>query len=333
MSGDYDGDGRADPAVSHPFGEEIYTAQRTQGLAYSADSVRKQFTGYERDNEIEMDFAQARYFAYNHGRFTSPDPLAASANAFRPQSWNRYTYSYNNPLRYTDPSGMIAGDFYNQDGDYLGTDGINDGKLYVVTNKDQAKQIQKTDKNKGTTQVSAVSSAIELPSLLVRQAVGAAVDRSNSPTADDKKGGFHEEGFIAGPALAGGQETIQVAAPGAVSDPRVDTKATIDTTNPANPAQAGTLADITVKAHVHPGGVLTSSSGPPPGVIGGTVTTSRADFVQPPSAVDTQNASALPGVTHIVAGARSKTVYIYDGSGVRATFPLKQFITITPRRR
>ncbi|MCV4872720.1 hypothetical protein OFB47_33515, partial [Escherichia coli] len=33
----------------YPFGEELYTAQRTQGLGYMADSVRQQFTSYERD--------------------------------------------------------------------------------------------------------------------------------------------------------------------------------------------------------------------------------------------------------------------------------------------
>ena len=46
----------------------------------SADEVRKQYTGYERDDESGLDFAQARYYNSNHGRFTSIDPLTASAN-------------------------------------------------------------------------------------------------------------------------------------------------------------------------------------------------------------------------------------------------------------
>ncbi|MCV4690685.1 hypothetical protein OFC38_31525, partial [Escherichia coli] len=57
-----------------PFGEEIYTVQRTQGLGYTADSVRQKFTAYERDNETDLDFAQARMYSNNHGRFTSVDP-------------------------------------------------------------------------------------------------------------------------------------------------------------------------------------------------------------------------------------------------------------------
>ncbi len=54
----------------HPFGEEIATPQRTTGLGYAADTVRKQFTGYERDLESDLDFAQARMYSNRLGRFT-----------------------------------------------------------------------------------------------------------------------------------------------------------------------------------------------------------------------------------------------------------------------
>jgi RHS repeat-associated protein len=90
----------------HPFGEEIITAQRTQGLGYTADSVRQKFTGYERDHEIDFDFAQARYYNPSHGRFTAADPLLASGKPGNPQTWNRYIYVGNNPLIITDPTGL-----------------------------------------------------------------------------------------------------------------------------------------------------------------------------------------------------------------------------------
>jgi RHS repeat-associated protein len=90
----------------YPFGEEIYTAQRTQGLGYVGDTVRQKFTSYERDIESNLDFAQARYYSNQHGRFTSVDPLMASARASNPKTWNRYTYALNNPLKYIDPDGM-----------------------------------------------------------------------------------------------------------------------------------------------------------------------------------------------------------------------------------
>jgi RHS repeat-associated protein len=108
---------RTDLVVSRhdymPFGEELGASVggRTTGMGYSGsgDNNRKKFTGYERDSETGLDFAQARYHANSEGRFTSPDPLMASASAGRPQSWNRYAYCFNNPVRLTDPSGMSVG--------------------------------------------------------------------------------------------------------------------------------------------------------------------------------------------------------------------------------
>jgi RHS repeat-associated protein len=91
-----------------PFGDELHAGQglRTMPLGYNPDIVRQKFTGYERDNETSLDFAHARYYSSVQGRFSSPDPLMASADAFDPQSWNSYAYVGNNPLTQTDPTGM-----------------------------------------------------------------------------------------------------------------------------------------------------------------------------------------------------------------------------------
>lgn len=40
------------------------------------------------------------------GCFTSIDPLQASARPATPQSWNRYSYVLNNPIRLIDPTGL-----------------------------------------------------------------------------------------------------------------------------------------------------------------------------------------------------------------------------------
>jgi RHS repeat-associated protein len=104
----------------HPFGEEIMTSQRTSGLGYVADDNRKQFTGYERDNETGLDFAQARMYRGQLGRFTTADPLISSARVTVAQSWNRFTYVLNCPLRLTDPTGMF------DSGDSLGGSATDD---------------------------------------------------------------------------------------------------------------------------------------------------------------------------------------------------------------
>ena len=67
-----------------PFGEELVagTGGRTTNQGYSQpDSVRQKFTQKERDNETGLDYFGARYFASTQGRFTSPDPMLASARA------------------------------------------------------------------------------------------------------------------------------------------------------------------------------------------------------------------------------------------------------------
>ncbi|MBX7062236.1 MAG: hypothetical protein K1X52_11295 [Pyrinomonadaceae bacterium] len=108
-----------------PYGEEVFSVERTSALGYTAaDSIRQKFTGYERDIESGLDFAQARYYNATHGRFTSVDPLTASATIRNPQTLNRYSYALNSPYKFTDPLGLLSeyttgacgGDCPNSDG-------------------------------------------------------------------------------------------------------------------------------------------------------------------------------------------------------------------------
>jgi len=75
-------------------------------LSSTAENNRKKFTGYERDSETGLDFAEARYNSSTLGRFTSPDPLYFQlAMLANPQEFNLYSYARNNPLKWTDPDG------------------------------------------------------------------------------------------------------------------------------------------------------------------------------------------------------------------------------------
>jgi RHS repeat-associated protein len=60
--------------------------------------VKRRLTG--------LDYFGARYFSGAQGRFTSPDPVGG--DLANPQSLNRYTYVLNNPLRFTDPTGLYT---------------------------------------------------------------------------------------------------------------------------------------------------------------------------------------------------------------------------------
>jgi RHS repeat-associated protein len=93
-----------------PFGEEINagTGGRNSAQGYfGVDSIRQKFTGYERDNETELNFAQARMYSSKLGRFNTSDPLYIEAKRLRdPQRINLYVYTRNSPLRFTDSLGL-----------------------------------------------------------------------------------------------------------------------------------------------------------------------------------------------------------------------------------
>jgi len=93
------------------FGDEAVSAHRVGGEGgngYDPAGIRKNYTGYEKDAESGLEFAQARYYNPGHGRFTSIDPMMASASIRNPQTFNRYSYVLNSPYKFTDPLGLIA---------------------------------------------------------------------------------------------------------------------------------------------------------------------------------------------------------------------------------
>jgi len=99
-----------DDSDFYPFGGER-VIQSWSGNTYK-------FTGKERDAESGLDNFGARYDSSSLGRFMTPDPLMASAHVSNPQTWNRYSYALNNPLRITDPEGLYPSLAYNCDKDH-----------------------------------------------------------------------------------------------------------------------------------------------------------------------------------------------------------------------
>ncbi|MDD3120365.1 MAG: HNH/ENDO VII family nuclease, partial [Candidatus Gracilibacteria bacterium] len=60
------------------------------------------YTGREYDSETGLYFYRARYYDSESGRFISRDPIGVADNV------NLYSYVGNNPVMYTDPSGMFS---------------------------------------------------------------------------------------------------------------------------------------------------------------------------------------------------------------------------------
>jgi RHS repeat-associated protein len=87
-----------------PFGLETPGSTSTPG-------DRLKFTGHERDTDgaaaaFNLDYMHARYYNGGTSRFMAVDPLPGEVTA--PQSWNRYVYAQNNPLKFVDPDGRSA---------------------------------------------------------------------------------------------------------------------------------------------------------------------------------------------------------------------------------
>jgi RHS repeat-associated protein len=105
-----DTNGNFDLRVYMAFGEEVTTGGTTFELPHK-------FTGHERDlgvafagstpGDDDLDYMHARYYWPIFGRFLSVDPSRRGANPKLPQSWNRYAYVLNNPLKLIDPNGEV----------------------------------------------------------------------------------------------------------------------------------------------------------------------------------------------------------------------------------
>jgi len=82
---------------------EPFGALRSGGPVPDASHL---FTGHERDlgaSSSELDYMHARYYSPALARFVSVDTVGGDPSSS--QSWNRYSYTQNNPsARWTRPA-------------------------------------------------------------------------------------------------------------------------------------------------------------------------------------------------------------------------------------
>jgi len=90
-----------------PFGEE-YTVAGKPWIQFTG--VSDSFTIEENQNETgTLDDFTFRRYSPTQGRWISPDPAGlAAVDPTNPQTWNRYAYVMNQPLRFTDPLGLFG---------------------------------------------------------------------------------------------------------------------------------------------------------------------------------------------------------------------------------
>lgn len=96
---------RIEESHYYPFGGER--------AVLNSDPNAYKFTGKERDGESGLDHFGARHYGSGIARFASVDPNSAGVQLMNPQTWNAFSYAYNNPLRFVDPDGKKPLDFLN----------------------------------------------------------------------------------------------------------------------------------------------------------------------------------------------------------------------------
>ena len=139
ISPDTNADG--DPEVSqsshyYPFGMNFTRPTDNEN--------RRLYNGKELQTELNIDLIDygARFYDAQLGRWWSVDAMAEA------RSWvSPYNYCQNNPISRIDPDGNLDGDYYLNNGIWIGSDGKKDGKHYVIKEYRSAAELNKYGKH------------------------------------------------------------------------------------------------------------------------------------------------------------------------------------------
>lgn len=304
------------------------TIVRVGGFTYN--KLSKQITGVWTIEELPPSEATLRPDLVS--RWFSPDPLSEEFT-----SWSPYNFGLNNPVYFIDPDGRFArpfGDFIDENGKKIGSDGIDDGKVYVVKTtqtdfdsgvssdgitkkeaKATAKFIKQNDGNTEAFQQNSIAydNSVEIEvSTTTRQAM---VDIVNQ---DNGRGGTSDANNREYGGVVNMDGTVSQSPVGEVASPKKHSHASIN--HSINSQTKSTF-------HSHPSGQIVEGTGANRNsATGGSTTlggsTTTYSFQQAPSSVDVNGSTR----TNYVFGRSSGRVYIYSGNGVIATIPQKRFV-------
>ena len=94
--------------ANDPWGNRVdgMWGQPQSGTGFVPEYTARGFTDHEHLDGVGLIHMNGRVYDPTMGRFLSPDPLVQAPN--NSQSYNRYTYVFNNPLSFFDPTGYAS---------------------------------------------------------------------------------------------------------------------------------------------------------------------------------------------------------------------------------
>ena len=160
-------------ALPAPSPSTVHCSQLTAHWTYT-------FSAKEKDVETGLSYFGSRYYSSDLSIWLSVDPMSDKYASLSP-----YNYCANNPVKLVDPNGEEIGNYYDIYGCYLGTDGIDDCKTYLVYDLEDIS----FDKN-GKIVPREMNDIVELPSQENRRAMISSMEIFDAENPNAEWGGF-----------------------------------------------------------------------------------------------------------------------------------------------
>ena len=178
-------------AISHGARYTFSGKERDEETGYSITSLRS-VSSLRLGKSKQACFCSrplrrfgAKYYNSAYSIWLSVDPMSEKYPSLSP-----YAYCGNNPVKLVDPNGAEIGNYYDISGHLMGSDGNEDGKIYLVSNQESVS----TDE-KGQIIVNNYGDVHQLPDIASRGQILDILQNNDSEDPNSESGGCYGSGW------------------------------------------------------------------------------------------------------------------------------------------